>query len=169
MSQVSQRRGAEEGWRYGAGDGRKPRGLEEGKGLDREEAVPGVGSGTPAGSGIVGAGRRDRCKRGQGENPWDCGAGGGEADAGEERDCLEEWGTGAGEDAGRERSGILAAEGLMNLGEGLGRGEGAGGGRLCWPGHKSWLPAALTSLLALGAGAKAAAECLYKGRQCWGL
>lgn len=57
----------------------------------------------------------------------------------------------------------------MNLGEGLGRGEGAGGGRLCWPGHKSWLPAALTSLLALGAGAKAAAECLYKGRQCWGL
>ena len=42
----------------------------------------------------------------------------------------------------------------MNLGEGLGRGEGAGGGRLCWPGHKSWLPAALTSLLALGAGSQ---------------
>ena len=42
----------------------------------------------------------------------------------------------------------------MNLGEGLGRGEGAGRGRLCWPGHKSWLPAALTSLLALGAGSQ---------------
>lgn len=78
MSQVSQRRGAEEGWHYGAGDGRKPRGLEEGKGLDREEAVPRVGSGTPAGSGIVGAGRRDRCERGQGEKPlglWGWGRG----------------------------------------------------------------------------------------------
>ena len=52
---------------------------------------------------------------------------------------------------GERRSGILAGEGRMNLGEGLGRGEGSGGGRLCWPGHKSWLPAAMTSLLALGA------------------
>lgn len=100
----------------GQGDGRET-GVWRRKGLDREEAVPGVGSGTPAGSGIVGAGRRDRCG-GQGENPWDCGAG--EEKQMQERNVIvwRNWGTGAGEDAGRERSGILAAEGLMNLGGG---------------------------------------------------
>lgn len=51
-------------------------------------------------------------------SPWDCGAGGGEADAGEERDCPEEWGTAAGEDAGREKVRNPGRRGSHELGRG---------------------------------------------------
>ena len=55
---------------------------------------------------------------GKERSPWDCGAGGGEADAGEERDCPEEWGTGAGEDAGREKVRNPGRRGSHELGRG---------------------------------------------------
>ena len=55
---------------------------------------------------------------GKERSPWDSGAGGGEADAGEERDCSEEWGIGAGEDAGREKVRDPGRRGSHELGRG---------------------------------------------------
>lgn len=77
----------------------------------------GVGSGTPAGSGIVGQAEGTDVSEGKERTLGIVGLG--EEKQMQERNVigLEEWGTGAGGDV-RERSGILAAEGPHELGRG---------------------------------------------------
>ena len=117
---------AGEDWHCGEGDGGRPRGLEEGKGLNRGGTVPGTGLGKQAGAGIMGfshtgPGRGKRRERARREAPEIVGLGEGKQmqAGGKERNVIAQrrgnrcWGG-----CRERRSGVRAGYGRRNLGEG---------------------------------------------------